>query len=89
MLWDPFCGSGTLGLVAAAMHYGTWVRMDSKNFNWHHWAIFKPEYLEEYFEQETANKEAIEGDLKLIFSDISFQAANYTLGNLKELSQSL
>ena len=26
-IWDPFCGSGTFGLVAAAMHRGAWVRM--------------------------------------------------------------
>ena len=40
-IWDPFCGSGTIGLVAAAMYYGAWVRLDSANFNWHHWPIFK------------------------------------------------
>ena len=48
-LWDPFCGSGTLPIVAAAMYYSAFVRMDTDNFNWRHWPIFKPEYLQQYF----------------------------------------
>ena len=46
-LWDPFCGSATLPIVAAAMHNQAGVRSDVKaNFNWPHWPIFKPEYLD-------------------------------------------
>ena len=54
MVWDPFCGSGTISLVTAAMFYGTLVIMNPSNFNWEHWAIYKPEYLKEYFEMEEA-----------------------------------
>ena len=52
VIWDPFCGSATLPIVAAAMYYGALVRMEAGNFNWTHWSVFKPEYLEQYFQQE-------------------------------------
>ena len=44
-IWDPFCGSGTIPMVAAAIFYGAFVRMETDNFNWKHWPIFKEEYL--------------------------------------------
>jgi 23S rRNA G2445 N2-methylase RlmL len=45
-LWDPFCGSGTIALVAAAQWHGVGVRGDTAaNFTWPHWRVYKPEYL--------------------------------------------
>ena len=70
-------------MVAAAMHYGAFVRMDSSNFNWHHWAIYREEYLDQYFREEKEEKNEILGKLKIICSDINFKAANNTVKNLR------
>ena len=42
VLWDPFCGSGTIPLVACSMLGNLRVRQDVlNNFTWPHWPIFK------------------------------------------------
>ena len=71
------------------MHYGAWVRLDSSNFNWQYWPVYKPQYLQEYFEVEKAEKKDKLNKLKLICTDINFKAANNTIGNLKELEKCL
>ena len=41
-LWDPFCGSATIPLVALANYYSLKIREDiDANFNWPHWSIYK------------------------------------------------
>lgn len=46
-LWDPFCGSGTIPLVACSMFGCLRVRQDSlANFVWPHWPIYKASYLQ-------------------------------------------
>ena len=45
-IWDPFCGSATIPIVAAAQYYSLRVRGNAdENFIWPHWSIFKQEYL--------------------------------------------
>jgi len=65
--------------VAAAMHHETAVRLDPSNFNWQHWAIYKPEYLQQYFEDQVLKRKAFQKKLNIICSDIDFKAANYTI----------
>ena len=48
-IWDPMCGSGTFGLVAATMLEQIPVRSDvEKLFDWVYWPVYKKQYIQEY-----------------------------------------
>lgn len=41
-IWDPFCGSGTIGLVGIAKYYNLSIRDKiDDNFIWQNWNIYK------------------------------------------------
>lgn len=87
-LWDPLCGSGTLPLVAASMFYRLPIRNNYlEYFNWHHWPIYKSEYLEEYQQEAKKCEDSKRNQLHIIASDSDFQTVNYALKNLEVLSE--
>lgn len=85
-LWDPFCGCGTFLLEALSMLNDMPVREDTtKNFSFASWPCFKPEFLEIYLAEEN-KKQKQPFPAKILGSDISLQAINYTIENYRKMN---
>lgn len=81
-LWDPFCGSGTIPLVASSMFGSVRVRQGLlENFAWAEWPIYKPELLDEYLNQKTSKVQRRLKDLRIFSSDIDLKSVNNCMEN--------